>query len=59
MAVNYLAIVVAPFLIEAINRIFHTSSYRFAFLANGVITLAIAIIALFTMKKSRVLGSDD
>ena len=59
MAVNYLAIVVAPFLIEATNRVFHTSSYRFAFLCNGLITLIIAIVALFTMKKSRVLGNDD
>lgn len=59
MAVNYLAIVVAPFLIEATNRLFHTSSYRLAFMVNGLITLLIAIVALTTRRRSRIFGNDD
>lgn len=59
MAVNYLAIVVAPFLIELTNRLFHTSSYRLAFMVNGLITLVIAIVALSTRQRSRIFGNDD
>ena len=59
MVVNYLAILVAPFIIDSINRLFHTSSHEFAYLVNGVLSLVIALITLVTFRHNRVLGSDD
>ncbi len=47
MAVNYLAILVAPFIIDAIDYLFHTSSHAFAFLFNGIVGLVLAIGAIF------------
>lgn len=46
MAVNYLAILVAPFIIDAIDWMFHTKSHSFGFVANGVISFLLAIIFL-------------
>lgn len=59
MAVNYLAILVAPFIIDGIDRLFDTSSSKFAFVFNGIITLLLAFITLICYRRSRVLGSDD
>ena len=59
MTVNYLAILVAPFLIELVDHIFSTKSSAFAFLAGGVVSLLLALIASLTNRRSRVLGSDD
>lgn len=59
MVVNYLAILVAPFIIEFIDKLFHTSSHEFAYLVNGVLSLVIALITLVTFRHNRVLGSDD
>ena len=59
MVVNYLAILVAPFIIEFIDKLFHTSSHEFAYLINGVLSLVIALITLVTFRHNRVLGSDD
>ena len=59
MVVNYLAILVSPFIIEIIDKLFHTSSHEFAYLVNGVLSLVIALITLATFRHNRVLGSDD
>ncbi len=59
MAVNYLTIVVAPLLIDGIDRLFDTTSYSFAFMVNGVATLAIGIVAILRAPHDRVLGSDE
>ena len=59
MVVNYLAILVAPFIIDYIDKLFHTSSHEFAYLVNGVLSLVIALITLATFRHNRVLGSDD
>lgn len=59
MAVNYLAILVAPFIIDFISHIFHSASHTLAFKANALITLALAIATLILYRRSRVLGSDD
>ena len=59
MAVNYLAILVAPFIIDFIGHIFHSASHTLAFKANALITLALAIATLILYRRSRVLGSDD
>lgn len=59
MAVNYLAILVAPFLMDGIDHLFATTKPNFAFLANGIVTLLIAILAALLYRRNRVLGSDD
>ena len=59
MAVNYLAILVAPFIIDGLGRLFHTSSYEFPFMFNAIATLLLAIIAAVTHNHSRLFGSDD
>ena len=46
MAVNYFAILVAPFIIDGVDAIFHTSQHSFAFLCNGVISLLLALLSL-------------
>ena len=47
MAVNYLAILVAPFIIDSVDYLFHTSSHSFAFLFNGIVGLILALGAIF------------
>ena len=47
MAVNYLAILVAPFIIDGIDYIFHTSRHSFAFLFNGIVGLVLAVGSMF------------
>ncbi|MBR5133634.1 MAG: MFS transporter, partial [Alistipes sp.] len=59
MVVNYLAILVAPFIIELIDKLFHATSHDFAYLINGILSLVIALATLLTMRHNRVLGSDD
>lgn len=59
MAVNYLAILVAPFITESIDKLFKTSSHSFAYLTNGIMALILALIALLLFRRNRVLGSDD
>lgn len=46
MAVNYLAILVAPFIMDVVDKLFHTSQHTFAFLFNGVVTLVIALLSI-------------
>lgn len=59
MTTNYLAILVAPFMIDGIDRVFHATSHTFAYLFNSIVVIGIAIAALFTSRTNRVLGSDD
>jgi MFS family permease len=59
MVVNYLAILVAPFITEGIDKLFKTSSHSFAYLTNGIMALILALIALLLFRRNRVLGSDD
>lgn len=59
MAVNYLAILAAPFIIDLINQMLHSTSHSTPFATNGVLTLLLALLTLFTYRRSRVLGSDD
>jgi hypothetical protein len=47
MAVNYLAILVAPFIIDGIDDLFHTTHHAFAFLFNGIVGLVMALGAMF------------
>ena len=59
MAINYLAILLAPFIIDGFDALFDNRSATFAFLLNAIITLLLALVTLFLAPRSRVLGSDD
>ncbi|MBQ4498696.1 MAG: MFS transporter [Alistipes sp.] len=59
MAVNYLAILVAPFIIEAVGKLFDKASPSFGFIFNGIVTLLLALVTLLSYRRSRILGSDD
>jgi MFS family permease len=59
MAINYLAILLAPFIIEALGELFGDSTPTFAFLTNALMTLVLAFAAVLLAPRSRVLGSDD
>lgn len=47
MSVNYLAIVVCPFIVDFIRHIFHTQSDRFPFFFNAAIALGLCVYAFF------------
>ncbi len=59
MTTNYLAILVAPFMIDGIDHLFHATSHTFAYLFNSIVILILAIVTALTYKRNRVLGSDD
>lgn len=59
MTTNYLAILLAPFMIDAIDRMFHATSHTFAYLFNSIVVLILAITTVLTYRTNRVLGSDD
>lgn len=59
MTTNYLAILVAPFMIDGIDHIFHATDLTFAYIFNSIVVLALAIATALTFKRNRVLGSDD
>ena len=59
MAVNYLAILLAPFMMDGINNLLHSTRPETSFLVNAVITLALVAITALLYRRNRVLGSDD
>ena len=59
MTTNYFAILVAPFMIDGIDHLFHADNHTFAYMFNSIVVLLIAIAAALTYKHNRVLGSDD
>ena len=58
MVVNYLAIVICPFIIEGFRDLFHAKSELFPFILNGVISALMFIIALLA-RKNWTLGLDE
>ena len=59
MAVNYLAILVAPFILDGIDSLVHVNNHSFAFMFNGIVSLILAVVTLLFYRSSRVLGLDD
>lgn len=47
MAMNYLAVMVCPFLMDLFREIFSTSSDRFPFIFNAVLVFVLAIVTFF------------
>lgn len=59
MTTNYFAILIAPFMIDGIDYLFHADNHTFAYMFNSIVVLLIAVAAALTYKHNRVLGSDD
>lgn len=57
MAMNYLAILLCPFIIDALGSVFHTKSQQFPFILNMVIALIAAVWAY--MKQDSFLFNDS
>lgn len=57
MAVNYLAIMICPFLIDLLRHIFHTHSDRFPFFFNAALALC-AVVFTYFHRDSFTLGLD-
>lgn len=58
MAVNYLAIVVCPFIVDGFRDIFHTKSELFPFFFNGALLAVIFIVAIIA-RRNWTLGLDE
>ena len=58
MAMNYLAVMLCPFIVDLFRDLFHTHSNQFPFIFNAILILAVAIVALFR-RKHYVLGLDN
>ena len=57
MTANYLAIMVYPFLMDGLRKVFHTQSILFTFYVNAVVA-ALIVAAAFVWRRSFALGLD-
>ena len=57
MTANYLAIMVYPFLMDGLRKVFHTQSILFTFYVNAVVATLI-VAAAFVWRRSFALGLD-
>lgn len=57
MSVNYLAVMVCPFIVDLLRRIFGTHSDRFPFLFNAALVLGMAVLTFFR-RNTFTLGLD-
>ncbi|MBQ2394512.1 MAG: MFS transporter [Alistipes sp.] len=57
MAVNYLAVVVCPFILDGFRKLFHTKSELFPFMFCGVLLAIMFIVAIFG-RRDWTLGLD-
>lgn len=58
MAMNYLAVMICPFILSMLHTLFHTHSEHFGFRFNAVLVLIMLLVALFD-RKGFVLGLDE
>lgn len=58
MSVNYLAIVVCPFIVDGFRDIFHTKSELFPFIFNGIL-LAVMFVVAIVARRDWTLGLDE
>lgn len=58
MAMNYLAVMICPFLLSLLRDLFHIHHETFAFRLNGVLVLLLALVALWN-RRGFVLGLDE
>ncbi len=58
MAMNYLAVMVCPFIMDMFRHLFHTHSDRFPFFFNAALVLVVAVVTYFR-RSNFTLGLDE
>lgn len=58
MAMNYLAVMICPFIVDLFRQLFGTHSDRFPFFFNATLVLALAVVT-FRRRDNFVLGLDE
>lgn len=58
MSANYLAIILCPFIVDAVRYLFHDQSKTFPFMLNGFIAVVALVVALL-WRNNFVLGLDN
>lgn len=58
MSMNYLAVMICPFIVDAFRDLFHTHSDRFPFFFNAVLVLALAV-ATYCRRDNFTLGLNE
>lgn len=58
MAMNYLAVMICPFIVDLFRDLFHTHSNQFPFIFNAILIGVVAVVAFFR-RKHYVLGLDN
>ena len=58
MTANYVAVVVCPFGVDYISKLFHQSEKSFPFVVGAVILAIVAVMSI-VWRKSFVLGLDE
>lgn len=58
MAMNYLAVMICPFILSMLHTLFHAHSEHFGFRFNAVLVVIMLLVALFD-RKGFVLGLDE
>lgn len=58
MAMNYLAVMICPFIVDLFRRMFATHSERFPFFFNAALALGVVLLAFFR-RDNFTLGLDD
>lgn len=59
MAMNYLAVMICPFLVSLIRELFGTRSDRFPFFFNAVLLFGCAVVVFFRRRGSFTLGLEE
>ena len=58
MAMNYLAVMICPFIMDMFRHLFHTHSDRFPFFFNAALVFALAVVTWFR-RGNFTLGLDE
>lgn len=58
MAMNYLAVMVCPFIVDLFRHLFGTHGDRFPFFFNAALVLALALVT-FRRRDDFILGLDE
>lgn len=58
MAMNYLAVMICPFILSMLHTLFHSQNEHFGFRVNAVLAVVMTLVALFN-RRGFVLGLDE
>ena len=58
MAMNYLAVMICPFVVDMFRELFHTHSNQFPFIFNAIVIIGVSVVAFFR-RTHYVIGLDN